>query len=142
MPTGLSRQAETFKRIIRYANGDEDLSFPWFFPGAAADLIRKLLSVDPRKRPSMPEAMDHEFYAGLDFMELEKRRVEPPHIPIIESHADTSNFAEVDSDSEDDDEEVVKVRGSVTTYGSRNRTERAAPTATYDIKFPAFLTIK
>jgi serine/threonine protein kinase len=92
----------TYRQIAKYAAGDLGLSFPWFFPSAAAEVIRALLPPEPSRRLGADGAVAHPFFAPLDLLALERRELPPPHVPVIRGPADISNFAEIDSDSEEE----------------------------------------
>ena len=117
-----------------FAHGESSLSFPWFFPSIASELIRDFLHVDPAARPSMDAAMSYRFFSGLNFMDLEKRRLQPPHVPKIEDAHDTSNFAEL-SDSDDSDEEEEEV-------GEDGAKKEKPPPKPYSERFPAFTVLQ
>jgi protein kinase X len=77
---------------------------------AAADLVARLLAVDPVKRlgclrGAARDVIEHEFLARVDPTALLAYALEPPWRPTIEDDNDLSNFADIyDDDSEDEDE--------------------------------------
>jgi serine/threonine protein kinase len=83
--------SDVFKNILNYTNGGS-LTFSWFFNANAADLIRKLLIVDPNLRAGPKQAMGHPFLATIDFSELEMRALKAPYVPTITGKNDTSNY--------------------------------------------------
>jgi len=66
---------ELFKNISRGM-----LQFPKTIKADAQDLIRKLLNKDPNKRPTMSQVKAHVWFRGIDWEELEKKRVRPPRL--------------------------------------------------------------
>lgn len=56
------------------------LEFPGSVKPAARDLIRKLLSRDPDKRPSISQAKSHSFFKGVDWAQLLALGVRPPRL--------------------------------------------------------------
>jgi tRNA A-37 threonylcarbamoyl transferase component Bud32 len=55
-----------------------NLKFPPGFDEVAQNLIENLLCLDPDKRLPMPEIKKHEFFAEIDWIELENKTVSPP----------------------------------------------------------------
>ena len=93
------------------------VSFPWFFDAEARACISALLHKDPDARLGSLQSGDHRgarqvrhhaFFEPVDFVQLERRELTPPFVPVIASITDASNF-DPDSDDEesddDDDEE-------------------------------------
>ncbi|CAG9311781.1 unnamed protein product [Blepharisma stoltei] len=56
------------------------LQFPKVVKPEAQDLMRKLMNKDPTKRPTMTQAKSHIFFKGIDWEELEKKKVRPPRL--------------------------------------------------------------
>lgn len=75
---------QTFQKIVHL-----DYIIPPDFPPLAADLVRRLLVLDPLRRMSVPEMRAHEFFAGVDWGSLWKikaprlRPYRPPQQPIV-----------------------------------------------------------
>ena len=79
----------------------------------------------------MTVAQSYPFFDGLDFLELERRTIAAPHIPKIAGAHDTSNFAEVASDSDDSDDEEGYQAQRAAYQGER-----------FYERFPAFGVVK
>ena len=64
----------------------------------AKDIIYKLLKKDVRERlgyvSGIVEVKNHPFFKGIDFHEIELKRVESPFIPQIDNNTDVQNFDE------------------------------------------------
>jgi serine/threonine protein kinase len=108
---GESRTA-TFSAILDYAAGARRLSFPWFYNGEAREFITELLAVDAEARPTAADLLDHPFFAAhVDWLALERRELEPPYVPKLESEYDTSNFDDYEEDDDDNGESFVTDQG-------------------------------
>ncbi|KAG1668133.1 hypothetical protein FOA52_003920 [Chlamydomonas sp. UWO 241] len=75
---------------------------PNFISDGAADIIFKLLQVNPEKRlGSGPTGADeikaHRFFAGMDWEALDRRTLQAPTRPKIRDPLDTSNFDNFDT---------------------------------------------
>ncbi|CAG9316528.1 unnamed protein product [Blepharisma stoltei] len=63
------------------------------FSNELSDFLTKLLQIIPEKRLSdMAEIKKHQFFHGLDWEALSKKRIEPPFKPRISSSTDLRNF--------------------------------------------------
>ena len=83
------------RAIFRYASRGAEASppLPWCcFDKHAASLIKLLMRVDPAERPRPRECMVHPFFAGTDFLDLERRRIPAPYLPFIKSDTGISDF--------------------------------------------------
>ena len=99
-----------FQSVLRFADsGTPAPSFPWFFNRPAKDFIQKLLVASPEGRLDANAMMAHPFLAEIDVLELERKALPAPYVPLIEDEGDTSNFDtqayEDDSDEDDDDDD-------------------------------------
>lgn len=56
------------------------LQFPKVVKPEAQDLLRKLMNKDPTKRPTLTQIKSHIFFKGIDWEELEKKRIRPPRL--------------------------------------------------------------
>lgn len=104
-PFAESNQLHTFERATK-----GDVKFPDGFVDAhpdAADLISKLLTVEPLKRLGNPlhggagAIRAHQWFDGFDWEALRERRMAAPFAPTVKSDDDRSNFelaAEVEAD--------------------------------------------
>lgn len=89
--------------LVKVSKGFNSDSFPEGFPTAAAELIRALLQTDPGARlPARPSGVQalkaHSFFANLDWEQMAKRQITPPHVPVVKSRKDMSNFGARRSD--------------------------------------------
>lgn len=66
-PFKASNEYQTFQKIVNL-----DYTIPPNFPPKAADLIKRLLVLDPKARLSVPEIRSHEFFAGINWKTLWK----------------------------------------------------------------------
>ena len=85
-------QIDTYHKIMR-----GKYKIPTQFPRWAKDIISKLLSHNPSARlgcmkGGSVEVLGHEFFKGVSFVELERRKLSMPHIPEIKDPLDSSNF--------------------------------------------------
>ncbi|PKI83339.1 non-specific serine/threonine protein kinase [Malassezia vespertilionis] len=71
-PFRAANEYKTFQKILR-----RDLTFPAQFPSAAAQLIDKLLSLDPQARPNAAEIKQSSFFQGIDFHAIWTESVPP-----------------------------------------------------------------
>jgi len=81
-----------------------DAAFPCFFNGVARHLIDNLLDRNPISRLGSLglgslDVIEHDFFDGLNFSELERREVPAPYVPDIANPFDAANF---DYDEEED----------------------------------------
>lgn len=68
-------------------------SIPAYFSKTMTAIVTALMQTDVKKRPqSLKEVRRHEFFLGVDWLRLVHRQVLPPHVPVVESEHDTSNF--------------------------------------------------
>ena len=58
------------------------------FSNSAKNLIKKLLEINPKKRIGYEQIIKHEFFRGIKWDEIERKKVEPPFRPNI----DNNNF--------------------------------------------------
>lgn len=66
-PFKASNEYQTFQKIVNL-----EYTIPPHCPPKAADLIKRLLVLDPKARLSVPEIREHEFFAGIDWGTLWK----------------------------------------------------------------------
>ena len=83
-----------FQSVHRFADsGTPAPSFSWFFNRPAKDFIQKLLVASPEGRLDANAMMAHPFLAEIDVLELERKALPAPYVPLIEDEGDgTSNF--------------------------------------------------
>ena len=92
-----------FVGIIRYSwrGAEAAPPLPWCcFDKHAASFIKLMMRVEPTERPRPLECMAHPFFAGTDFLDMERRRIPAPYVPVIEGDTDTSNFVDEFGDGE------------------------------------------
>jgi protein-serine/threonine kinase len=58
-----------------------DLTYPSHITPVAKDMLMKMLLRDPEKRMTGPMAMHHQFFTGINFVDLRALRVQPPFAP-------------------------------------------------------------
>ena len=58
----------------------------------AQDLIQQCLAIEEDKRPTASVAMQHPFFAEIDWSKIRSKDVSPPMRPAVFSPIDTSNF--------------------------------------------------
>lgn len=87
--------------------------FGWRFPHAQ-EIISALLVSDQNTRlgslagylnRGSRQVRETRFFNSINFVELERKLIEPPYIPKINSPTDTSHFPPLDEDDDDDDDE-------------------------------------
>lgn len=72
------------------------IPFPKTMNQASRNFIAALLERVPEKRlgsGGFDEIKNHEFFQGLDWDLVEKRRMESPIKPVVSNQLDTNNFA-------------------------------------------------
>lgn len=72
-PFDAPRTKEVFK-LVRH----EEVSLPKVLSPQARSLLAKLLAKEPRNRPTIDDAMNHPFFAGIDFSKVLQKRSSPP----------------------------------------------------------------
>ena len=78
-----------------------EVTFPQniYLSDDAKDIIFKLLKKDVKERlgyaSGIVEIKNHPFFKGIDFQEIENKKVKSPFIPKIENNTDVQNFDEV-----------------------------------------------
>ena len=107
-PFGGSRKDESainiYHDIIAFANGDGSFLrsgnlVSWIMSReerACTDLIRQLLSVDPRHRPTAKEAIDHWAFEAFPLLTIEKRLMQSPFVPPALSDRSDASFTKMD----------------------------------------------
>ena len=56
------------------------------------DLLYKILTVDPLKRPTLQNIKEHKWFKNMNWEVLLQRKITPPFKPTIKSSDDTNNF--------------------------------------------------
>jgi cGMP-dependent protein kinase len=107
------QQDEIFKKII---NSQKYLTFPRGLDNASVDLIKALMNPNPAFRlgnllGGPTEIMEHAFFAGLDWTQLQAKALPAPYQPSIRDPMDVSNF-----DSYPEDEELVHYTGAQSIF--------------------------
>ena len=72
----------------------KDVQFPEYLTEEVIDLMKKLLVKDPSKRlgsgeNGVEDIKSHEFFKGMKWAELEKKKIKPPFIPRLKNQIDT-----------------------------------------------------
>ncbi|KAK2873540.1 hypothetical protein FQN49_002280, partial [Arthroderma sp. PD_2] len=85
---------EMYRKILH-----DPLTFPNqdIVPGAARDLLSRLLDRDPNRRLGVGGAAEikgHHFFANIDWRKLLQRKYEPSFRPNVEDARDTANFSD------------------------------------------------
>uniref|UniRef100_A0A1I7TX99 Protein kinase domain-containing protein n=1 Tax=Caenorhabditis tropicalis TaxID=1561998 RepID=A0A1I7TX99_9PELO len=65
---------------------------PLNFSKSSQELIKSLLSVSPKQRPSFPQIKDSAFFCGIDWERMAARGYDPPLPPRIKDETDISQF--------------------------------------------------
>eukprot|EP01017_Pseudomicrothorax_dubius_P004949 TRINITY_DN11135_c0_g1_i2.p1 TRINITY_DN11135_c0_g1~~TRINITY_DN11135_c0_g1_i2.p1 ORF type:complete len:120 (+),score=19.29 TRINITY_DN11135_c0_g1_i2:65-424(+) len=71
------------------------VAFPTGMSFAARDLISKLLTKDPEARlggKSVCQVKEHEFFKGVDWNMVRKKKMQPPFCPMLRSELDLKHF--------------------------------------------------
>ena len=98
---------KTFKSVCLIGMGRDSFVPPEELtqPGLqdALDFAQQLLckATDRLGRQSGRRVEDHEYFSGINFGKLEKKRIKAPYLPTITHATDTSNFS-IDQDHDDD----------------------------------------
>jgi ribosomal protein S6 kinase alpha-5 len=128
-----------FQSVLSFAHtGTPAPSFSWFFNRQAKDLILQLLVASPEGRLDAAAAMAHPFLAEIDQLELERKALPAPFVPVIENEHDTSNFDteayedDSDDDDDDDDDDEVKVVDSTRDAALDERCQKAKLFPTFE----------
>ncbi|KAI0225009.1 Serine/threonine kinase [Massospora cicadina] len=92
---------------------EDDILYPYNLARDSVSILQKLLNRDPTKRlgGGVEDALEvkrHPYFKGVVWEDYLAKRVTPPHIPIIASRTDTSNF----------DEEFTKEKPVITPSNS------------------------
>lgn len=66
--------------------------YPPYLSGRVVSLLEGLLRVNPSKRLTAAQAMDHAFFQSLDWSDLLQRHVAPPIVPVCSGQDCTQNF--------------------------------------------------
>jgi serine/threonine protein kinase len=79
---------------------EKKVECPFYFSEASKRLILNLLQLDPSKRlgsgkMDAEEIKNHEFFAGFDWNEVEKKNVVPPFRPALKSSDDLIYFDKI-----------------------------------------------
>ena len=86
------------------------MAFPWFFNGVARHLIDSLLVRNPISRLGSLglgslDIIEHDFFDGLNFSELDRKETPAPFVPDIANPFDSTNFDyDEDEDAYDSDD--------------------------------------
>lgn len=92
---------------------EDDILYPYNLARESVSILQKLLNRDPIKRlgGGTEDAADvkrHPYFKGIVWEDYLEKKITPPHIPVITSRTDTSNF----------DEEFTKERPVITPTNS------------------------
>lgn len=93
LPPFYTRDREKlFERIRR-----GELSYPSYITAMAKNLLQGLLILDPNKRvgggaADGDEVKNHAFFAGIDWIAIQQRRVTPPFKPSVQQGGDVKYF--------------------------------------------------
>ncbi|KAF0701350.1 Aste57867_8131 [Aphanomyces stellatus] len=83
-------RAVLFERICR-----GDVVYPAsLIPPDACTFIAKCLQLDPTKRGTIEELLDHPFLASIDWYQLAIQQVPVPHVPALAATDDTHHFGD------------------------------------------------
>jgi hypothetical protein len=77
---------------ISYNIFNTDIDFPVRVDAEAKDLILKLLVLDPARRLTPEQAMQHPWFAGINWHMVYLRMYPPPYVPPVKSQGDSSQF--------------------------------------------------
>lgn len=125
---------QTFQKIVHL-----DYAIPTNFPPKAADLIKKLLVLDPAQRLSVPEIRRHDFFAGVEWESLWRikapklRPYRPPPVILNLDPPSVPNVREVQTQASAPSIPLAaplsKVEGQSPSApnGNRGDAERLAP---------------
>ena len=92
------------KPLFNFSNGKintnefkKDIILPNNFSDEAKDLITKLLNLDPKKRlgagpNGFKNLKNHKYFEGIDWDDLENKKIKPPFIPVIDNPLDLKYF--------------------------------------------------
>ena len=75
----------------------KDIILPNNFSDEAKDLITKLLNLDPKQRlgagpNGFKNLKNHKYFEGIDWDDLENKKIKPPFIPVIDDPLDLKYF--------------------------------------------------
>ncbi|KAJ9066407.1 Serine/threonine kinase [Entomophthora muscae] len=92
---------------------EDDILYPYNLARESVSILQKLLNRDPTKRlgggpEDASEVKRHPYFKGIVWDDYFAKRIPPPHIPVINSRTDTSNF----------DEEFTKEKPVITPSNS------------------------
>eukprot|EP00947_MAST-08B_sp_MAST-8B-sp1_P005001 g5001.t1 len=73
-------------------------------------MIKGCLNPDPAQRYTATQLLSHPWFDGVEWDRLLARdaaapKSAPPHIPVVTSKVDTSNFCKMDDEEEESEEE-------------------------------------
>jgi hypothetical protein len=80
--------------------GMKGVYFPPHMSSTAVELIRQLCRLNPVQRPSLAITQKFMWFASMDWVALEERRLSPPFLPKITGARDTSNFDNYSKETE------------------------------------------
>ena len=87
-PPFYSTNKDTLYKLIL----KEEPSIPEFADPALADIIRKLLTKDPEKRPKFKDLMSHAFFKMYDWDKVFNKEYTPSYLPEIRGVSSVENF--------------------------------------------------
>ena len=80
-PTGL------YEKIL-----NSSISFGKIGDFETQNLLKRLLEKNPADRIDMKRIQKHDFFRGIEWRDVLKKKIKPPHAPIVTSKMDSSNF--------------------------------------------------
>ena len=92
------------KPLFNFSNGKintnefkKDIILPNNFSDEAKDLITKLLNLDPKQRlgagpNGFKNLKNHKYFEGINWDDLENKKIKPPFIPVIDDPLDLKYF--------------------------------------------------
>ena len=84
----------TFQRTMAFYAGTGSISWPWFYDRGTKEMVEALLNPDMELRPTAAAAQHSKYFEDINFLELERKQLKPPHVPKVTSAYDMSNFEE------------------------------------------------
>lgn len=77
---------------ISYNIFNSEVDFPVRIDADAKDLISQLLVLEPARRLTPDQAMQHRWFAGVNWHMVYLRMYPPPYVPPVKSRGDASQF--------------------------------------------------
>ncbi len=72
---------------------DNEVEFPDYFSANTKSIIKHLMRKERTKRiSSAKELKEHKYFENIEWMQLYRRKKEPPYLPHVFSESDTHNF--------------------------------------------------